>query len=393
MKKHYIYLGLIAVFASLSFGYLPVQAQDPSLPSDIDLEEITNQLNSGPAPSVAPDAFYKARIIHIVSENDGTNDFNIAGAPAFTQVVKVELLNGPHKGEQIDLQYGGLKNDQKLKEGEKVFVQAPNGTDDPKRFYIFERYRLTSLYWLGVFFVLVTIFFARWRGLTSLLGLGVSIAVLALYVVPQILDGKNPLVVTLVGSLLVATIALYLAHGFNRRTSVALASTLITIFIAIGLSTGFVWVTKLTGIGSEEAFYLQTSPVQGINLKGLLLGGIIIGALGVLDDITTSQAAAVHEISRANPRLKRRDLIQRGLSVGREHITSLVNTLALAYAGASLPALLLFTIYQRPFLVVLNTETIAEEIVRTLVGSIALMCAVPITTALAAYFLSARSTD
>jgi uncharacterized membrane protein len=390
MKKHLISLGLLAISISLLCS-LPVYAQETPLPNDLNLEEITSQLNSGQAPSIAPDAFYKGRVVKIVSEKDEQNDLNIAGAPSFIQTVKVELLNGPHKETQIEVQYGGLKGDQKLKEGEKVFIQAPNGTDDPKQFYIFERYRLSSLYWLAAFFILVTIFFARWRGFTSLLGLGVSISVLALYVVPQILAGKNPLIVTLIGSLLVATIALYLAHGFNRRTSIALASTLITIVIAIGLSTGFVWFTKLTGIGSEEAFYLQTSPVQGINLKGLLLGGIIIGALGVLDDITTSQAAAVHEIYRANPRLKRRDLIQRGLSVGREHITSLVNTLALAYAGASLPALLLFIIYQRPFLVVLNTEAIAEEIVRTLVGSIALMCAVPITTALAAYFLSVQS--
>ncbi|MEK7499241.1 MAG: YibE/F family protein, partial [Patescibacteria group bacterium] len=217
--------------------------------------------------------------------------------------------------------------------------------------------------------------------------------VLGFYIVPKILAGQNPLVVTIIGSFFIATTALYLAHGFNKRTTVALGSTLITILIAIALSTSFVHLTNLTGIGSEEAFYLQTSPVQGINLKGLLLGGIIIGALGVLDDITTGQAAAVDEIFKANPMMTRRELISRSLSVGREHITSLVNTLALAYAGASFPTLLLFIIYQRPFWVVMNTESISEEVVRTLVGSIALMCAVPITTALAAYFLTGKGSS
>jgi uncharacterized membrane protein len=211
--------------------------------------------------------------------------------------------------------------------------------------------------------------------------------VLAFYIVPQLLAGGNPLAVILIGALCMATFSLYLAHGFTRRTTVAVVSTLITICIALLLSVVFVAATKLLGMGSEEALYLQSAPGTSINLKGLLLGGIIVGALGVLDDITTAQAAAVDEIAKANPILSTQELFRRGLSVGGEHITSLVNTLVLAYAGTSFPALLLFTLYERPLWVVMNTEVITEEIVRTLVGSIALMCAVPITTLLAAYFL------
>lgn len=344
-----------------------------------------------PSPEAGPDAFYTGRVTRIINEKKEENTFNIAGALAFSQVVMVNLLNGPKQGTDLDVEYGGLNDNQKLKEGDKIIVVAPNGTDDLDKFYIFDRYRLGPLYLIIGFFIALTIVFARWHGVTSLLGLAASVLILTVFIVPQILAGKNPLIIILSGSLLIATVSIYLAHGWHRRTSVAVVSTLITISIALGLSVVFVWMTHLFGMGSEEALYLQTAPIQGINLQGLLLGGIIVGVLGVLDDITTAQAAAVDEIAKANPRLSRSQLFQRGLSVGKEHIASLVNTLALAYAGASFPTLLLFVIYQRPFWVVMNTEAIAEEVVRTLVGSIALMFAVPITTGLAAYFLAKSS--
>jgi uncharacterized membrane protein len=149
-------------------------------------------------------------------------------------------------------------------------------------------------------------------------------------------------------------------------------------------------LTHLTGGGTEEAFYLQIGVLSTLNLRGLLLGGIIIGALGVLDDITTAQTAAVDEISKANPSLRFEELVKRGHSIGREHITSLVNTLALAYVGASLPLLLIFSAaHSEPLWVLLNREYIIEELVRTLIGSITLILGVPISTLLAALFLRA----
>lgn len=378
--QRYLFLLVFMLLSGVFLLYQGVGAQEAPSP-----------LENGVPAEVGVDEFYRGRVERIIEEKDEQNTFNIAGAAAFSQKLTVELLSGPQEGTELELEYGGLRNDHKLREGDGVVVLAPNGTDETEKFYIFDRYRLPSLYIIIGFFFFLTILFARWRGVTSLLGLGVSVLVLTAYIVPRILSGSNPLVVIFSGALVIATVSIYLAHGFNRRTSVAVGSTLITICIAMVLSVVFVSLAKLLGIGSEEAFYLQTAPVPNINLKGLLLGGIIIGALGVLDDITTAQAAAVDEISKANPRLSRRELFQRGLSVGKEHITSLVNTLVLAYAGASFPALLLFTIYERPFWVVMNTEVIAEEVIRTLVGSIALMCAVPITTVLAAYFLSSRS--
>lgn len=346
----------------------------------------SSQAQEQPQASIEPDQFYRARVVEIVRD-EAEESFQFPGASAFNQVLKAELESGERAGRTIELNYGGVKNQERLNVGDGIVVVSPGGTQDTEQFFIFDRYRLTPLLWIIGFFFFVIIAFARWRGVTSLIGLGVSVLVLTMYVVPQILAGANALVVTLLGSLVIAVVSIYLAHGFSRRTTVAVGSTLITICIALGFSVVFVFLAKLLGVGSEEAFYLQMAPVQNINLRGLLLGGIIVGALGVLDDITTAQAAAVDEIAKANPRLSRRELFQRGMSVGKEHITSLVNTLVLAYAGASFPALLLFTINARPAWVVLNTETIAEEIVRTLVGSIALICAVPITCALAAYFL------
>lgn len=243
---------------------------------------------------------------------------------------------------------------------------------------------------VGLFFGLAVLF-SRRRGVTAILGLGITALILARFIVPAIIGGSNPLVVSLVGALAIAFSSIYLAHGFNLRTSIAVGSTLLTLVIAWVMAIVFVSLANLFGLGSEEAFYLQLAPVEQLNLRGLLLGGIILGALGVLDDITTAQAAAVDELRKANPALPVQELYRRGLSVGTEHITSLVNTLFLAYAGASLPLFILFTIYnETPVWVALNSEFVAEEIVRTLVGSVALILAVPITTVAAAIILSRR---
>ena len=193
------------------------------------------------------------------------------------------------------------------------------------------------------------------------------------------------MLVSLIGSVGIACTSLYLAHGLNRRTTIALMSTMITLVLSTLLAVAFVHLAKLFGMGAEESVFLQVGTLQQVNLRGLLLGGIIIGALGVLDDITTAQTAAIDELSKANATLGFSELYRAGTSIGREHIASLINTLALAYVGASLPVLLLFSINQEmPWWVIVNSEFVAEEIVRTLVGSSTLLFAVPISTWIAA---------
>lgn len=260
---------------------------------------------------------------------------------------------------------------------------------DDSAYQIADAYRLPGIFGVLVMFIALALWFGRWRAGTSLVGLVVSIAVLAGFLVPRIAGGADPLATTLIASGAILAVSLPLAHGFSRRTGIALLGTIIALVLGTGLAKLFVALGKLTGTGSEEAFMVQTSSLPDLNLSGLLLAGIIIGVLGVLDDVTTTQAAAVDEIRRADPSLSPRELYRRGLSVGREHIAALINTLALAYAGAALPLFLLFvTSQEMPFWVVANSEFVVEEIIRTLVGSAALILAVPITTVLASRMLT-----
>lgn len=276
--------------------------------------------------------------------------------------------------------------------GDKVIVSLTNRIDGSVLYGLVDENRVPALLTVVGIFLLVLLIFAGLYGVTALMGLVFSIAVIGGFVVPQILAGANPMLISAIGAFSIALLSIYLSHGFSIRSSIALAGTLITIALSIGLAYAFVLISGLTGGGSEAAFYLNpTGSTEGLNLQGLLLGGIIIGTLGVLDDITTSQAAVVEELHLANRGFGIKELYTRGFSVGREHIIALVNTLALAYIGASLPLMILFVTDTRPLWVILNGQFVAEEIVRTLVGSTALILAVPITTYLAARYYVSKS--
>lgn len=331
--------------------------------------------------------FYRAEVVKILSE--GEKQF--AGYGQKYQSVELEISEGERSGEKLTVEYGGefsLTDQQKVLEGDDVVVSEKN-LNGSIEYSIVDKYRLPALIWIFVGFLLLSLIFSRWKGFGSLIGLILSIFILIKFIVPSIAAGNNPVWVSLLGTLMIAVPALYLAHGFNKRTSIALLGTILTIFLATLLALIAVDFAHVFGTGSEDAMFLQFGPLENINLKGLLLGGIIIGTLGVLDDITTAQSAVVDELKKANPKLKFKELYRQASSVGREHIASLINTLVLAYAGASLPLFLLFTLdNNQPFWLILNNEFIAEEIVRTLVGSMALVLAVPITTVLAAYFIA-----
>ncbi len=333
--------------------------------------------------------FYRAEVSEIVGENIS----EVAGEMSPYQTLKVKFLNGARKNETVIIEHGRsftLTEAQKLKKGDKIIMNE-NLADGEVSYYIFDKDRIGSLIVIAIFFLASAVFFGRLKGLSSIFGLLVSLAILTVFVVPQIAAGANPLIISVSGAFMIAVFSLYFAHGFNKRTTVALASTLITLGIAILLAQIFVTFGKLSGLGAEETFYLQIGKFALLDFKGLLLGGIIIGALGVLDDITVSQTAIVHELRQANPLLGFGQLYTHALSVGREHIASLVNTLALAYIGASLPLILLFiSDNQMPFWMTFNEEMIAEEIIRTLVGSTALVFAVPISTFLAVTVFSKK---
>ncbi len=331
-------------------------------------------------PDQTTPTFHKGKV-EVVSEQETSE---VGGYQETQQTVQVKLDNGQSISASYILPLGA-DDKRLLKVGNQVVIAEQQSADGPT-YGVNDLYRLPSLGFVFVAFISLIVVFSGIRGLTALAGLGFTIWLLLFYVVPQIAGGADPMFVSLVSSVLIAGIALYLAHGFNKRTTISLVSTLITLSLAVIAAVSFVSMTKLFGLGSEESLELQYGAITNINLRGLLLAGIIIGALGVLDDITTAQTAAIEEIHKANPKLLFHDLYSRGMSVGREHITSLVNTLALAYAGASLPMLLLFTVYKQPLWVTLNSEFVVEEVVRTVVGSLALTLAVPITTGLAAWW-------
>jgi uncharacterized membrane protein len=236
---------------------------------------------------------------------------------------------------------------------------------------------------LAGIFVAAVLAFGRWQGARSLIGLAASFAVIVSFIVPAILDGRSPVPVALVGSLAIMIVSLYLSHGLAGKTTAAVVGTALALGLTGALAVAFVQAASLTGLASEEALNANFE-VGGLSLRGLLLAGIIIGGLGVLDDVTMSQASLVFELRRANPAAPVGSLIRGALAVGRDHIAATVNTLFLAYAGASLPLLILFATSGQSLTSVATSEVVAVEIVRTLCGSVGLIAAVPLTTLLAA---------
>jgi uncharacterized membrane protein len=303
--------------------------------------------------------------------------------------VTAEIEQGKEAGESFTFDYSTGPKTRTVQTGDDIIVgsnpdqQAVPGQPAPPKFFFLDFDRRLPLLWLSISFSVVVIALSRWRGLAALAGLAISILVLIKFVLPAILEGSDPLAVAIVGGAVIMFLALYLAHGFNAATTTAVLGTLAALLLTGLLSLLFVNISYFTGAGSEEAAFLQISQSQ-VNLQGLLLASIIIGTLGVLDDVTVTQASAVWELQKANPEYGMRHLYKGAIRIGRDHIASTVNTLVLAYAGASLPLLILFSVSNRGLTQVLNTEHVAEEIVRTFVGSIGLVASVPITTGLAA---------
>jgi uncharacterized membrane protein len=305
------------------------------------------------------------------------------------QFVKARIESGPETGKRIEIQLNAGGFDPDVDPGDKIRVaKAPKAPDGAPAvagtgytLYDFER-RGPMLILAGLF-ALVVLAFARWRGALSLAGLAISLALVLVFVVPAILDGKSPLLVAVVGSLAVALVTIPLAHGWGPKSMAALLGTAASLIFTALLAVLFTNLTHLTGLSSEEAIFLQIGNAD-VSLQGLLLAGMVIGALGVLDDVTISQASTVLALRRANPGLRLRRLFGLALDVGRDHVSATVNTLVLAYVGAALPILLLFSAADLGVSDAVNLEVVAKEIVATLVGSIGLITAVPITTGLAA---------
>ncbi|GAB2874881.1 YibE/F family protein [Streptomyces deserti] len=275
-----------------------------------------------------------------------------------------------------------------LHEGQEVVVAYEPSAPRDLQYSVADVNRRFPMALLAGIFALAVVAVGRLRGVMALVALAISFMVLNFFMLPAILQGSNPLVVAVVGSSAIMLIALYLCHGLSARTSVAVLGTLISLLLIGILGSLFIGWAALTG-NTDDNTGLIHGLYPEIDMSGLLLAGVIIGSLGVLDDVTVTQTSAVWELHEANPSMGWRGLYRAGIRIGRDHIASVVNTLVLAYAGAALPLLLLFSIAQSSVGTVANSELVAEEIVRTLVGSIGLVASVPVTTALAALVVSA----
>uniref|UniRef100_A0AAU2A3V4 YibE/F family protein n=1 Tax=Streptomyces sp. NBC_00093 TaxID=2975649 RepID=A0AAU2A3V4_9ACTN len=275
-----------------------------------------------------------------------------------------------------------------LHQGEKVVVAYEPSAPRDLQYSVTDVNRRLPMALLAGIFALAVVVVGRMRGVMALVALAVSFMVLTFFILPAILQGSNPLVVAVIGASAIMLIALYMCHGLSARTSVAVLGTLISLVLIGVLGSGFIDWAALTG-NTDDNTGLIHGLYPSIDMSGLLLAGVIIGSLGVLDDVTVTQTSAVWELHAANPTMGWRGLYRAGIRIGRDHIASVVNTLVLAYAGAALPLLLLFSIAQSSVGTVANSELVAEEIVRTLVGSIGLVASVPVTTLLAALMVSA----
>ncbi|MFA3877210.1 YibE/F family protein [Streptomyces sp. MMCC 100] len=299
----------------------------------------------------------------------------------------IRVDTGDDKGRTFD-EIVQPDQSRQLHEGQEVVVAYEPSAPKDLQYSVTDINRRLPLALLAGIFALAVVVVGRLRGLMALVSLAISFLLLNFFILPAILEGSNPLVVAVIGSSAIMLIALYLCHGLSARTSVAVLGTLISLLLIGVLGSLFIGWAALTG-NTDDNTGLIHGLYPSIDMSGLLLAGVIIGSLGVLDDVTVTQTSAVWELHEANPTMGWRGLYRAGIRIGRDHIASVVNTLVLAYAGAALPLLLLFSIAQSGVGTVANSELVAEEIVRTLVGSIGLVASVPVTTALAALVVSA----
>lgn len=305
-------------------------------------------------------------------------------------VVRFQLSEGPDRGETVRLEFSDSPTTPDLDPGDRVVLSYEPDADPGFEYRYADRQRRPMLLVLTLLFAAAVILLGRLRGVAALAGLGATVFVLLQFVLPAIVDGRSPVLVAVVGSSAIAYLALYVAHGFQTMTTVALLGTLGALALTVLLASVFSSVAEFSGLATEEAALVQIGSAS-IDLSGLVLAGIVIGALGALDDMTVTQSSAVWELRAANPSLTRRALSKAAMRIGRDHVASTVNTLALAYAGAALPVLILFVQSRQSLGAVANSEVVSIEIVRTLVGSIGLVAAVPLTTWLAARVVAPRS--
>ncbi len=328
-----------------------------------------------------------AEVIEVVREDERT----IAGTDTVTmeQEVRVELKSGEREGEVATI----INEVVRLEVGDKIFVNRMVNIDGQETFTYADFERRPVLAFVFVAFMVMLIFFSRWQGVRALLSLALSIAAILFVLVPALLAGYDATLTTVGIAAVILAVALFGTHGINPRSVIAFLGTYGAVLITALVAYPSVHIMRLTGFGNDASVYLNFATNGQLDLVGLLLGGIIIGILGALDDVSITQVSVVEELKGANPNFTFADLYRRASVVGRNHIGSMVNTLALAYVAVSLPLILLYAKTESSWFVILNQEVVAGELLRIIIGSMGLILAVPATTAAAAWYFQDKVVD
>lgn len=333
----------------------------------------------------------QAIIPAVVVEIESEQEVHIPGTSASTteQVVNARLLEGENEGDIVSFENDLIP----LAPGDDIFLSHIRTINGDEIYILKDVNRRAELVTLFVFFISLLLMFAGWQGLRALAMLLLSIGAIVFLLVPALLAGHDPILVSLVIAGVILALALFGTHGFNPRSVTAFCGTFTAVLVTSAIAWYFVNAMRLTGFGSDASVYLNFATGGNLDFTGLLLGSIIIGVLGVLDDVSITQSSVVQELKSSNVSYTIRELYTRASHVGRDHVGSLVNTLALAYVGAALPLVLLFSTSESAVGLTINQEIIAAELARIIVGSMGVILAVPLTTIIAAWWFGTHGVN
>lgn len=378
ISKNLLFFSILIILATL-VPSMALNAQDAYQEPESLEQEVVRE---------AKTVSFSAEVVKVLESQEKTRE---DGSVFRQQNLKLLGLDGEFKGREIV--YEGISdvevaNANSYESGDKVFVDAYIDEYGQETFYVVEFVRSSSLLWLAAIFIALVLLVGRFKGLKALISLALSFVIIIKFILPQILKGQDPFLISLLGGLLILILIIYITEGWGRKSHLAIFSVFLSLLATLTLALIFTKLTKLTGMAQEETIFLIDLGRATINFQGLLLAGFIIGAIGVLDDIIVGQIEAVDSLKEANPALPSKKIFSLAYRIGNTHLGAIINTLFLTYAGAALPLLLLFVINRETGLGlprVINTEIISTEIVRTLVGSIGVMLSMPIATFLAAF--------
>lgn len=361
--------GLKTIFALALFAVC--------IPLSINAEELHNDFQGT----------FRGKVLEIVSKEE--RDIPGTDTKHIYQVIRADVLNGPKKGETIQIENDYLE----LRVGQKFYFNYNIYVDGSESYGVTNVDRRAGLIFLVLIFIFSVIYFGGWQGVRSLVALFGSFFAIFYVLMPALINGWNPLFASFAVASVILFIAIFFTHGWNRESSIAYSGTMIAVLLTSLFSIFAVYITSLTGITADEAVYLNFNTSGTLDFTNLLLGAIIIGVLGVLDDIAVTQSAVVSELYDSNPNMPRKEVYSRAMRIGREHVGALVNTLVLAYTGASLPVLLYLKTSDLSFETIINLEVFTTEIVRAIVGSLGLILTVPIVTILASIYLRGHKSN